>query len=140
MAVTQKPLDSRRWNEALESGSPDLQFTYDPQQDFFGLTLTAPRPAYSHDQDGALWQIDLETNTVIGLYVYGFKQFYLPSQPEIAAWWQQFPNQERAKKEADLLARFWRALTHRLPDEPPSSEAAPRLPPAVARLLKLPCA
>lgn len=136
MAVARTPVDPRRWNQALDSGSRALRLKYDPRCDFFALTLGSPRSAYSHD-DGRdiLWQIDLETDEVIGLHIDGFQQHYLPRHPQIAAWWQ---GAKGAQRHANPLARLLATLI-RQPILQAAPQPAPPLPPKVARLLELPC-
>ena len=121
MAVAERRIDPRRWNDAMASGSDQLRLAYDPERDLFALTLGDPRPAYTHDEGDVSIQVDLDANEVIGLYIYDFERRYLPQHPKVAEWWWQTKPK-----------MTWRAF-----GDKPLQEPIPQMPTEVSRQMEL---
>ena len=77
------PPDTRRWVEAFQTGR-SVYATYNPSLDMLAFILEKPRPAWSLEaNDGVMYRIDLETNELVALEIYDFKQYFLKKYPEV---------------------------------------------------------
>ncbi len=79
-----------RWHPALERANPeDLQWGYDPEADRFAISIRDAPPAYSiHCDEHLVLRLDLQSDIVVGLEVYGWERAFLKEHPELDIAWR----------------------------------------------------